>query len=86
MHGPLTLALMLRVLTDHVASVGGEGVAVRSIAYRNHAPLYANEKMTVCVRRTDGGQKEGEQKWDVWVEGPEGGLAVKGSVVAGVNV
>lgn len=77
MHGPLTLALMLRVLGDHVAAMGQRGAraAVRSIAYRNYAPLYVGEKMTVCVRPVKG------DEWDVWVEGPEGGMAAKGSVV-----
>ncbi|KAL7921070.1 Thioesterase/thiol ester dehydrase-isomerase [Trichoderma austrokoningii] len=72
-HGPLTLALMLRVLNDHVAATS-RGV-VKSIVYRNYAPLYVGEKMTVCVRRVR------EQEWDVWVEGPEGAMAAKGSVV-----
>lgn len=70
-HGPLTLALMLRVLTDHA------GGLVTRIAYRNYAPLYVNETMSVCLRCVSG---EGiAQNWDVWVEGPEGGLAVKGT-------
>ncbi|KAM0454065.1 hypothetical protein ACHAO4_004813 [Trichoderma viride] len=77
-HGPLTLALMLRVLNDHVAAAGAgdrRGGLVKSIVYRNYAPLYVGEKMTVCVRRVR------EEEWDVWVEGPEGGMAAKGSVV-----
>ncbi|TWU73515.1 hypothetical protein ED733_002525 [Metarhizium rileyi] len=65
-HGPLTLAIMLDALGGHV----------ERIEYRNHAPLYVGEEMTVCVRRPDGGKS-----WDVWVEGPEGGLAVKGTAV-----
>ncbi|EXV03330.1 MaoC like domain protein [Metarhizium robertsii] len=65
-HGPLTLALMLSVL----------GGGVQRISYRNHAPLYVNEEMTVCVRKPDNGGG-----WDVWVEGPEGGLAVRGKAV-----
>ncbi|KAL7818481.1 hypothetical protein V8C26DRAFT_396397 [Trichoderma gracile] len=97
-HGPLSLALMLRVLNDHVspaskslsaggdvASVTGGGI-VKSIVYRNYAPLYVGEEMKVCVKpakRSAAGseQQEEEEEWDVWVEGPEGGLAVKGSVV-----
>ncbi|KAH7159890.1 HotDog domain-containing protein [Dactylonectria estremocensis] len=73
-HGPLTLALMLRVLTDHL----GISVRVRRFTYRNHAPLYVDEEMTVSLRNVS---KDGEAqgRWDVWVEGPEGGLAVKGT-------
>ncbi|KAM3511597.1 hypothetical protein MY11210_004751 [Beauveria gryllotalpidicola] len=74
-HGPLTLALMLRVLT------GFSGQLVSRFIYRNHAPLYVNEPLTVKVRpvlsRTD--PSDGEVKWDAWVEGPDGGLAAKGT-------
>ncbi|KAL7934519.1 hypothetical protein V8C35DRAFT_301139 [Trichoderma chlorosporum] len=81
-HGPLSLALMLRVLNDHVAPKDGGGAGVvKSIVYRNYAPLYVGEEMKVCVRRTKGDAAKEEEEWDVWVEGPEGGLAVKGSVV-----
>lgn len=51
------------------------GGGVERITYRNHAPLYVNEELTVCVREQEG------KSWDVWVEGPDGGLAVKGSAV-----
>ncbi|KAJ6788681.1 hypothetical protein PWT90_07257 [Aphanocladium album] len=79
-HGPLTLALMLRVLT------GYSGQPVSRFVYRNHAPLYVNEPLTVKVRpvppRTDRagrGPADGGATWDAWVEGPDGGLAVKGT-------
>ncbi|KAM5345347.1 hypothetical protein ACJ41O_011209 [Fusarium nematophilum] len=73
-HGPLTLALMLRVLNDRL----GSGAAVRRFTYRNYAPLYVNERMTIHLRRVsrDAGA---DGRWDVWIEGPEGGMAVKGS-------
>ncbi|KAL6414663.1 mesaconyl-C4 CoA hydratase [Ilyonectria robusta] len=65
---------MLRVLADHL----GEGVYVRRFTYRNHAPLYVNERMTVSLRQVSGnGDTTG--RWDVWVEGLDGGLAVKGT-------
>lgn len=65
-HGPLTLALMLE-------SLGG---GVGSISYRNYAPLYVGDELSVCVRRS-----AGDGSCDVWVEGPDGGLAVKGTAV-----
>jgi hypothetical protein len=75
---------MLRVLNDHVAAGAAEkGGVVKSIVYRNYAPLYVGEKMTVCVRRVRE-VAEGEE-WDVWVEGPEGGMAAKGSAVVDVR-
>lgn len=66
-HGPLTLALMLNALPGPVAR----------FTYRNCAPLYVNEPLRVCVREA---RREGAP-WDVWVEGPDGGIAVKGSAV-----
>ncbi|KAH8171986.1 hypothetical protein LIA77_08754 [Sarocladium implicatum] len=75
-HGPLTLSLMLRVVSAHIP----EGAAVKSIVYRNHAPLYVNEDMRICVRKLDT-----EGKWDVWVEGPGGGLAVRSTVMVEAN-
>ncbi|KAL1838018.1 hypothetical protein VTJ49DRAFT_3141 [Mycothermus thermophilus] len=67
---------------------------VRSLDYRNVVPLYVNEPLTVCLRRAgrppaspsaaqDSGGKSGDLAWDVWIEGPEGGLAVKGQAVTG---
>ena len=52
---------------------------VKSLSYRNLAPLYVGEQMKVCLRRTK--SEGGQLGWDVWIEGPEGGLAVKGNAV-----
>ncbi|KAM0419831.1 hypothetical protein ACHAPD_003395 [Fusarium lateritium] len=73
-HGPFTLALMLRVLNDQI----GSSASVHKFNYRNYAPLYVNEGMSINVRRVS--KDEGvEGRWDVWIEGPEGGMAVKGT-------
>lgn len=56
------------------------GDMVRSFTYRNLAPLYAEEQMTVCVRRM---QPASDGSWDVWITGRDGGYAVKGSAVVG---
>ncbi|KAG5938223.1 hypothetical protein E4U53_008056 [Claviceps sorghi] len=66
-HGPLTLALMLQALRGPVAR----------ISYRNHAPLYVDEPLRVCVREAS---RPGHPR-EVWVEGPEGGIAVRGSAL-----
>lgn len=50
---------------------------IKHFSYRNLAPLYVDEEMKVCVRRTD---PDGHT-WSVWIEGPEGGLAVRGQAV-----
>ncbi|KAM4055229.1 itaconyl-CoA hydratase [Hirsutella rhossiliensis] len=76
-HGPLALALMLRVLAAACSDSSDHGRAegiVRRLTYRNYAPLYVGEPMTVCARRL-----AAPCMWDVWVEGPGGALAVKGT-------
>lgn len=76
-HGPLTLTLMLQVLNKHLrlSQIAQGPEAIQSIEYRNIAPLYCDEEMRVCIKnkkRTDTGNS-----WDVWIEGPTGGMAVK---------
>ncbi|CZR41067.1 uncharacterized protein FPRO_10656 [Fusarium proliferatum ET1] len=73
-HGPFTLALMLRFLNDRI----GAGVAVYKFSYRNYAPLYVNERMTINIRKVSK-EDVAEGRWDVWIEGPQGGMAVKGT-------
>jgi len=73
-HGPLSLALLLAALESQL----GSGEDVRQIDYRNLAPLYAGEPMRVCVRR-NGDAGDPDSSWDVWAEGPAGGLAVRGT-------
>ena len=70
-HGPLTLILMLEMLAGHLAEKNEEIVRVD---YRNLAPLYVDESMTVC------GKQRALDEYDVWIEGKDGGLAVKGTV------
>ena len=52
---------------------------MESIEYRNLAPLYCSEPIKLC------GRQAGENKYDVWVETPEGGIAVKGNAKVIVN-
>lgn len=72
-HGPLTLVLMLSVLRSQLK----QGEKIKSFDYRNLAPVYAEEQLRVCVRkdRTRG------NKYEVWIEGKEGGYAVKGTAI-----
>ncbi|KAK4123220.1 hypothetical protein N657DRAFT_664277 [Parathielavia appendiculata] len=92
-HGPLTLVLMLSALraalvrlqsqawpTTSTPEQSGWMPSVKSITYRNLAPLFSNEDMRVCLRRTK--PKGDDLSWHVWVEGPEGGIAVKGHAVS----
>jgi hydroxyacyl-ACP dehydratase HTD2-like protein with hotdog domain len=66
---------MLRVLGAHV------GGGVSRFSYRNLAPLYVDETMKICLRGPKASPGSDSQTWDVWIEGAEGGLAVKGSAV-----
>ena len=77
-HGPLSLVLMLEALNRHLASKGitrrtyaKAQRQITSIEYRNISPLYAEEEMRICCR------DRGNEEWDVWVEGSNGGYAVK---------
>lgn len=56
-----------------------EELLVSTIEYRNLAPLYVGDRMTVCVRSPNGTGHA--QRHDVWIENQHGGLCVKGTVV-----
>jgi hydroxyacyl-ACP dehydratase HTD2-like protein with hotdog domain len=80
--GPLSLTLMLAALRGQLVSEDATTrQATKWIGYRNLAPLYCDEPLTVCLREK-GRQEainEGERRWDVWIEGKSGGMAVKGT-------
>ncbi|KAH8702626.1 hypothetical protein BGW36DRAFT_395228 [Talaromyces proteolyticus] len=72
-HGPLSLVLMLSVLSSHLAT---SGLSIRKFEYKNLAPLHVDQEMRVCAKaknNTEAGD------WGVWIEGPSGGLAVRGT-------
>lgn len=68
-HGPLTLTLLLNVLQDHLERLN---LQAEHIEYKNLAPLFVEEQLSVC-----GKPKNENGAWDVWIEGPDGGLAVR---------
>jgi hydroxyacyl-ACP dehydratase HTD2-like protein with hotdog domain len=76
-HGPLALTLLATLLQNHISKK--KGAVIESIEYRNLAPLYCIEPIKLCGRQT------GENKYDVWAETPEGGIAVKGNAKVIVN-
>ncbi len=79
-HGPLSLTLMLEVLRRYLIDIFPERPPrVDEVEYRNLAPLYAEEPMTVCGREIRVGS-DGDGEYEVWVEGKEGGYAVRGKV------
>ena len=76
-HGPLSVILMLELLRRHLMPKGenwrgtDDSMMVDRIEYRNLAPLYAEEPMKICGRPLEDG------KWELWIEGRDGGLAVR---------
>lgn len=55
----------------------GEQV-LESIEYRNLAPLYCDEEMRICGMEKK--TLENGSIYDIWIEGPTGGVAVKGTI------
>lgn len=72
-HGPLSFVFLMEMLQHTIAREGG-GESVTRVEYRNLAPLYCHEPIKLCGRR------DGEGRYEIWAETPEGGIAVKGSV------
>ena len=69
-HGPLSFTLLTLLVENHVKA---QGKTIATIDYRNLAPLYCSEEVKLCARES------GEDKFEVWAETPDGGVAVKGS-------
>ena len=85
-HGPLTVVLMIEVLRHHLQTLANSGQysrlpeTITQVQYRNLAPLYAGEEMKICVKRREKEIERRTPTWDVWIEGLDGGYAVKGTV------
>ncbi|KAF2811193.1 uncharacterized protein BDZ99DRAFT_476017 [Mytilinidion resinicola] len=72
-HGPLTLTLLMELLGNHLRVDPFQVYpSIDSFEYRNLAPLYANEPLRLCGRSLD------HNKYELWAETPEGGIACKG--------
>ncbi|KAI6251250.1 Hydroxyacyl-thioester dehydratase type 2, mitochondrial [Erysiphe necator] len=71
--GPLTVVLMLAVLKDQLWN----RARISNFTYRNIVPLFVEEDMRICVKK--GSKCNGTSTWHVWIEGPSGGYAVKGT-------
>lgn len=82
-HGPLSLVFMLdllrgRLMRANLQRRDGKAERISYIEYRNMAPLYAEEEMKVCGSMRE--DRNDGRSWDVWIEGRDGGYAVKGLV------
>ncbi|SPO02822.1 uncharacterized protein DNG_05497 [Cephalotrichum gorgonifer] len=78
-HGPFSVVLLLTVVNSRLAP----GESVQTFDYRNFRPLYVGEELTVCVRRKEGAKEGGKGSWDVWIQGVDGGISVRGTVTTG---
>lgn len=63
-HGPLSFVFLVTVLQQYLQKLGSE--VVKTVEYRNVAPLYCKEPVTFCVAKT------GEKKYEIWAQTPEG--------------
>ena len=54
---------------------------VANFEYKNLAPLFVGEECSICVKKVEG--VAGRERWDVWITGRDGGLAVRGKAVIG---
>ncbi len=68
---------MLQAISGYLATQNPEQ-QLKSIEYRNLAPLYCDEEMKVCGMEKK--KFHDGTLYDIWIEGPTGGVAVKGTV------
>lgn len=96
-HGPLTVVLMIEVLLVHLETLAKPDIGefpfkkprakITHVEYRNLAPLYAEEEMRICIKRIKNKIHQGRiETWDVWIEGRDGGYAVKGNVTTAQSI
>ncbi|KAK3066572.1 hypothetical protein LTR53_017026, partial [Teratosphaeriaceae sp. CCFEE 6253] len=62
-HGPLSFVFMITVLQQELRKQGKE--VVKTVEYRNLAPLYCHEPVTFC------GTKTAEGKYEIWTQTPQ---------------
>jgi len=79
-HGPLSLALMMQFMSKHVKAGDTGPEVIHRFDYRNLAPLYCDEPMRICASKKYQGPDATCDAYHVWIEGPTGGIAVKGTV------
>ncbi|KAL5382094.1 hypothetical protein DPSP01_006772 [Paraphaeosphaeria sporulosa] len=79
-HGPLTQTLLLKFIGTHLKLIPEGPHIVEAIEYKNLAPLYCGEKLRLCAKEKIAARMDDARIYDVWIEGPTGGMAVKGLV------
>jgi hypothetical protein len=66
-------------MSGYIEANTGSSHVLESIEYRNLAPLYCDEEMRICGMKRENLPSQ-SIVFDVWIEGPTGGVAVKGTV------
>jgi hydroxyacyl-ACP dehydratase HTD2-like protein with hotdog domain len=79
-HGPLSLVLLFTALRPLLRQYLLPQIEL--LEYRNYGPLFCGQEMTVYVKKGDHKEGDGKEKWSLWIEGPDGNLAVKGSATS----
>ncbi|RDW61915.1 uncharacterized protein DSM5745_10587 [Aspergillus mulundensis] len=75
-HGPLTLTLLVTALRHHLH---GGSLDIIDIKYKNLAPLFVEEQLVICGKP----KPTKDSVWDLWIEGKDGGVAVRGTAHLG---
>ncbi|KAF9361154.1 hypothetical protein BGX26_005528 [Mortierella sp. AD094] len=78
-HGPLTSTFMLETLRQNLKP----GQVIKNFRYRALSPLYVEQPFKTCTKNTavvPTMDADVIDSYEVWVENPEGGLAMSGTV------
>ncbi|KAF9960112.1 hypothetical protein BGZ70_008685 [Mortierella alpina] len=78
-HGPLSATYMLENLRQHLKP----GMVMKNFRYRALSPLYVDQPIEICAKKMSvvpTMDADVLESYEVWVENPEGGLAMSGTV------
>ncbi|KAF9273874.1 hypothetical protein BGZ68_001137, partial [Mortierella alpina] len=78
-HGPLSATYMLENLRRHLKP----GMVMKNFRYRALSPLYVDQPIEICAKKMSvvpTMDADVLESYEVWVENPEGGLAMSGTV------
>ncbi|KAF9929615.1 hypothetical protein FBU30_001404 [Linnemannia zychae] len=79
-HGPLTATLMLEPLRQQLLK---PGQMIKNFNYRALSPLYVDQPIKICSKKMaliPTMDADVQESYEVWVENPQGGLAMSGTV------
>jgi hydroxyacyl-ACP dehydratase HTD2-like protein with hotdog domain len=73
-HGPLSLTFLITLLQSHIKDKVGPQARIREFQYRNIAPLYVEEELTIC-----GKESKTPNEYHLWIENSLGTPCVRGT-------